>query len=432
MDHLIGTANLKPYMHGFFVDLRLYTKARAIANPFAFAEHRDRLVREKMEKERESRIRQSKANAPASKKALEGLKAVEDAKVNKDLAERIRQREEKEQAVKERKDQKRREKIAQKAAEGKLDEEPEADEEEEESDSETEGAAPETEEEKAGRKSLLTDSRFGNLFTDPEFQVDEDSLEFAMLNPSTAAKRVNTRDRQSLAAIDEDGQEPLEAAAAEGASDDDDDDSSADEGDLGQYDPRIANGRSAPGTLNPRTGKRQAPGQIRAKAAAKEERAAKSEARRRPRMVVEGSNGETVDVGLGESSSSQQTLAQRAQKAASRSGRAVPRGSRSTVNEDGSALRSTAGGGLEYSFVPSTTSASDAQDEQNAQRKLVLEKQAKEKIQASRVGAGLERDSKGGREQLELMEKLGEDERGGRKRMRRDVRSASRNKTRGL
>ena len=51
LTHLVGTDALKPYMHGYFIDLRLYTKARAIANPFAYAEHRERLIREKLEKE---------------------------------------------------------------------------------------------------------------------------------------------------------------------------------------------------------------------------------------------------------------------------------------------------------------------------------------------------------------------------------------------
>ena len=56
LDHLLGSNLLKAYMHGFFMDLRLYEKAKAIANPFAYDEYRERLVREKMDKERESRI----------------------------------------------------------------------------------------------------------------------------------------------------------------------------------------------------------------------------------------------------------------------------------------------------------------------------------------------------------------------------------------
>ena len=56
LDHLVGTNLLKAYMHGFFVDLRLYQKAKAIANPFEYAEHRKKLIAAKLEKQRQSRI----------------------------------------------------------------------------------------------------------------------------------------------------------------------------------------------------------------------------------------------------------------------------------------------------------------------------------------------------------------------------------------
>ncbi|KAI1325068.1 WD40-repeat-containing domain protein [Xylariaceae sp. FL0255] len=61
MDHLIGKTNLlRPYMHGYFVASRLYEQARLIANPFAFDEERAKRVKEKVEKERASRIRGNK------------------------------------------------------------------------------------------------------------------------------------------------------------------------------------------------------------------------------------------------------------------------------------------------------------------------------------------------------------------------------------
>ena len=81
LDHLIGTPTLKPYMHGYFLSLALYDAARVIANPYVYAEHRERAVREKMDKLAESRIR-------APKNALAGVK------VNKALAEKIRKEEE--------------------------------------------------------------------------------------------------------------------------------------------------------------------------------------------------------------------------------------------------------------------------------------------------------------------------------------------------
>ncbi|KAF2972887.1 hypothetical protein GQX73_g723 [Xylaria multiplex] len=61
MDHLIGkTSLLRPYMHGYFVASKLYEQARLIANPFAFEEERAKRIKEKVEKERASRIRGNK------------------------------------------------------------------------------------------------------------------------------------------------------------------------------------------------------------------------------------------------------------------------------------------------------------------------------------------------------------------------------------
>jgi ribosome biogenesis protein ENP2 len=120
LDHLIGKTNLlRPYMHGYFVAAKLYDQARLIANPYIWEEERAKRVKEKIEKERASRIR--------------GVKKV---KVNQKLADKILQRQEKR---------------------AKVDIE-------------------------AG---LLGDSRFGKLFEDEEFKVDETSREFRALNPST-------------------------------------------------------------------------------------------------------------------------------------------------------------------------------------------------------------------------------------------------------
>ena len=91
LDHLIGTPALKPYMHGYFVSLQLYDAARVIANPYAYAEHRERIVQEKMEKLAETRIRAKKDAAGAA------------VKVNKALAEKIRREEERARKREERK-----------------------------------------------------------------------------------------------------------------------------------------------------------------------------------------------------------------------------------------------------------------------------------------------------------------------------------------
>ena len=155
LDHLVGTAALKPYMHGYFLSLKLYDAARIIANPYVYEEHRAKMVQEKLDKLAEGRIRTRKD--------------LVKVKVNKALAEKITQDEEREK--------KREERKRKKTAE------------------EDSTAAMDVDEEEpviTHKTSLLSDSRFAALFEDPDFQVDEQSREFALLNPSAAAQK---RDR---------------------------------------------------------------------------------------------------------------------------------------------------------------------------------------------------------------------------------------------
>ncbi|CAO3640211.1 unnamed protein product [Mucor fragilis] len=123
LEHLMGTNVLKAYMHGFFVDLRLYEKARLISNPFAYDDYRERAVKDKIEKERGSRIR-----------AVKQLPSV-----NKALAKQL--------------------------------------------------MAEQNGSKKAKGGEVLGDSRFADLFEDPDFQVDERSKEFQLLHPSTKQSR---------------------------------------------------------------------------------------------------------------------------------------------------------------------------------------------------------------------------------------------------
>lgn len=149
LDHLIGTPTIKPYMHGYFLSLRLYDAARIIANPFAYAEHREKAIRDKMDKLAENRIRAPK-DAP---------------KVNKALAERVRKAEEREE-------RRREKKRAIAVQTGEADVVAEEEEEVEE-------------QEGAKQTNLLNDPRFQDLFVNPEYEVDTASREFGMLNPST-------------------------------------------------------------------------------------------------------------------------------------------------------------------------------------------------------------------------------------------------------
>ncbi|KAK5102915.1 Small ribosomal subunit biogenesis [Lithohypha guttulata] len=163
LDHLVGKTNLlRPYMHGFFVAQKLYEEARLIANPTTYEEERSKRVQEKIEKERESRIR--------------GQKKV-TAKVNRKLAERILERE----AANERK---RAQKVLAQGGDEKA-------------------VVPETV--VSDEKGLLADSRFAQMFEQDEFMVDEASREFQAINPSTkVAPRSNLDHERGLTAVEED------------------------------------------------------------------------------------------------------------------------------------------------------------------------------------------------------------------------------------
>lgn len=63
LDHLEGTNLLKAYMHGFFVDMRLYNKAKSTANPFTFEKYRKEKINQKIEEARPQRL-QVKSDVP--------------------------------------------------------------------------------------------------------------------------------------------------------------------------------------------------------------------------------------------------------------------------------------------------------------------------------------------------------------------------------
>jgi ribosome biogenesis protein ENP2 len=184
LTHLVGTPALKPYMHGYFLSLKLYSTARVMANPNSYDEHREKLINARMEQKAESRIRAKK----------------EQPKVNKALAERLRRAE------------------ASAAKKGDA----------------------------AASGGVLVDPRFKELFEDPEYEVDEQSREFALLNPATvhnASLGLDGKGRKKTAVEDEEddsaesssGLEESEDEEEEGSGEEEDD---SDEGDLNQYDPR--------------------------------------------------------------------------------------------------------------------------------------------------------------------------------------------------
>jgi ribosome biogenesis protein ENP2 len=184
LDHLVGKTNLlRPYMHGYFVAQRLYEEARLIANPSSW-EERAKRVKEKVNKERESRIRGKKKIA---------------AKVNRKLAEKILEREE-------RNERRRAQRVLAQGGDEKVD-----------ADLTAPADAGEKEE-----KGLLADSRFARLFQDEDYAVDETSREFHSLNPSTRTAPASNLDHEKgLTAVEEEAIEEVPGSESEDDSDTD-------------------------------------------------------------------------------------------------------------------------------------------------------------------------------------------------------------------
>ncbi|KAL1970026.1 hypothetical protein VTN77DRAFT_6431 [Rasamsonia byssochlamydoides] len=182
LDHLIGRTNLlRPYMHGYFVAQRLYEEARLITNPYIWEEERAKRIKEKIDKERESRIR--------------GKKKVQ-VKVNRKLAERLLEKQEKEERRK-----------AQKVLEQGGDEEM--------LDAPSEPSA----------KGLLGDSRFKKMFEDEEFAVDENSKEYKLLNTGSVPENSERKER-GLTAVE---QEEIDEVPSSSSDDESESSSSEDE-----------------------------------------------------------------------------------------------------------------------------------------------------------------------------------------------------------
>ncbi|KAH8925245.1 hypothetical protein BT69DRAFT_1240232, partial [Atractiella rhizophila] len=166
LEKLLGTPTLRPYMHGYFLPLSTYSKARAIAQPFEFAEYKKKQAALKLEKEQESRIRGIKKPIKTSE---EGSVDVSKVKVNRALAKRL-----------------------------------------------VEGEGGKRKSKTKDAENILKDERFKALFEDEDFEIDEESREFALLNPSTVARSkpdVHMRDVESSADEDEDEDEDIEEGA---------------------------------------------------------------------------------------------------------------------------------------------------------------------------------------------------------------------------
>ncbi|KAJ3143947.1 Nucleolar protein 10, partial [Irineochytrium annulatum] len=195
LDHLIGTAVLKAYMHGFFVDLRLYQKAKAIADPFEYDEHRKRMIAKKIEKQRGPRIHAERKLPKVNRDfAIKIMKAQGELEEDEDVDEsgRVVRR-------------------------GGSDEEMEEDDDERAA---VRGKAAMSSKKKKKGLTLKKDDRFGAMFEDEDFKIDESTEEFRLRFPLLAKGKINKAPAvlQNFEKVDADD------APIHGRDDDEDDD----------------------------------------------------------------------------------------------------------------------------------------------------------------------------------------------------------------
>ena len=70
---LIGSPLLKAYMHGYFIEIKLYNKLRAVSKPFEYEEYRLNKIKEKINEKRASRITPRKRLPKVNKLLAEKL-----------------------------------------------------------------------------------------------------------------------------------------------------------------------------------------------------------------------------------------------------------------------------------------------------------------------------------------------------------------------
>lgn len=172
IQNLVGTPLLRGYMHGYFINTSLYNRVRAVADPFAYDQYRKKKIKERLEEKRKSRIapKQSSSSSQRKKKS-----------VNAGLADDLE--------LKARKKDK------------------------------TSVVA----------KNMLEDDRFSSLFQNPDYEIDEENVNFLLRNPSGKAKirqdeDVDSDDDGGGGARSEEEDDDQDGTGFEQVDDDDDDD----------------------------------------------------------------------------------------------------------------------------------------------------------------------------------------------------------------
>lgn len=139
LTNLIGTNLLRAYLHGYFIDYRLYKKAKALADPFAYDAYIEQRKKEKLDEERANRI--------TVKRKL--------PKVNRRLANQILEEEEAETEKK---------------------------------DEEVNKIKKASKKKKGFNTEIFQDDRFANMFKNENFEIDELSQDYLALHPVASTK----------------------------------------------------------------------------------------------------------------------------------------------------------------------------------------------------------------------------------------------------
>ncbi|KAK9091762.1 hypothetical protein Sjap_024939 [Stephania japonica] len=159
LTNLIGTPCLRAYMHGFFINYKLYKKAQAIVDPFAYDAYILQRTKEKLDLQQAQRI--------TIKRKL--------PKVNRELAARILENEGTEEV------------------EVKDDE----------------GDKKNKKKKKGLDSGLMKDERFAAMFENEEFQIDESSQEYLSLHPIASQKQSSLVEEHFEPVMEEDEDQSL-------------------------------------------------------------------------------------------------------------------------------------------------------------------------------------------------------------------------------
>lgn len=177
LEHLVGSPLLKSYMHGFFMDMRLYQRVSAVSDPFAYERWRKERIRQKVEEKRATRITR-RARLP---------------KVNSHLAQHML------------------------AKNGKPAPTSTVDSDEDGAAAGGAGAGGSTTGAKKSSANPTGDDRFAQLFTNPEFQIDPESDEFAQRYPQGVSRPKDEDVEELFSEVSDDDEGEADGAADTGA-----------------------------------------------------------------------------------------------------------------------------------------------------------------------------------------------------------------------